>query len=540
MARDAREQSRNELMNRPVATHRFWPGVAILLTGGGLLLALQTGRFSVTDRPSSDLHFLLWTTEFSLFLWGWCAAPFSPVGRLKLVLCLFTLQAGGCLLFRINGYEGDGRAILTFRWEPDADELFVPPPRQSVLRSGIVIRTTPDDVPGYRGRRRDGVFSPPDFGVEWSDFPPRELWRHAVGAGWSSFSTAGDYCFTMEQRGVHEAVVCYEIRTGAQVWEHRDSAYFKESTGGNGPRTTPTCHNGSVLSLGATGILNCLDASTGQVRWSRNILTDARVDNRIFGMCGSPLVVGTLVIAFPGGSGASVAAWDLETGDPVWQSGSAESSYSSPQLADMLGESTILNFNAEGLYAHALADGRELWKYPWVSNPDEKNNVCQPVVLPGGDQNSARVFIASGYNKGCAVLEVRRTSRAECDVRPVWQNRNLKAKFTCVVFHKGHIYGLDERILTCVDVETGERKWKRGRYGHGQLVLVGKRLLVQTDSGEVVLVEARPDEFREVARFPALTGRTWNHPVVSGRHLLVRNDREAACFELPPPDDKNP
>jgi outer membrane protein assembly factor BamB len=140
------------------------------------------------------------------------------------------------------------------------------------------------------------------------------------------------------------------------------------------------------------------------------------------------------------------------------------------------------------------------------------------------------------------VLNVRRNKSSEPDIEvtPIWQNRNLKAKFTCVVFRDGHVYGLDERILTCIDVATGKRKWKRGRYGHGQLALVNDVLVIQAEPGEVCLVEARPDQFREIARLSALSERTWNHPVISGRYLLVRNDREAACFELKLSGDQNP
>ena len=220
----------------------------------------------------------------------------------------------------------------------------MPPPLEdtpTVDEDGIVIEPSPHDVSGYRGERRDGILSSPAFETGWENSPPRELWRQPVGVGWSSFSTAGEYCFTMEQRGEQEAVVCYEIQTGQQIWEHRDTAYFKESTGGNGPRTTPTIHDGRVISLGATGILNCLEAATGEVLWSRNILTEAQIENRIFGMSGSPLVAGNLIIVCPGGKGASVAAWNLQTGEPVWKGGSTESSYSSPQLAKILSESVV-------------------------------------------------------------------------------------------------------------------------------------------------------------------------------------------------------
>jgi outer membrane protein assembly factor BamB len=323
------------------------------------------------------------------------------------------------------------------------------------------------------------------------------------------------------------------LKTGRECWAHRDRAQFFEITGGGGPRATPTIHHGRVYSLGATGILNCMDGATGKRIWSVEILKGNDVSNRLFGMVGSPLVIDDMVIVSPGAKKSSLVAYHIEDGRKLWGGGNAEASYSSPQFAELAGRRQILNFNGEGLFAHDTTNGRVLWNYPWVSNPAEKNNVCQPVPIPssaaGGDD---RVFISSGYGKGCAVFLVSRSGKG-LGVRKMWSNRNLKAKFTSVVLRDGYIYGLDEGILTCIDLQTGNRTWKNGRYGHGQLILVGKLLLIQAESGDVVLVEANPDSFRELTRFEALSDRTWNYPVLAGSTLLIRNDREVACFKLP-------
>ena len=516
----------------------IWPAAVILLVGACGIVLLQRGVYSLTTRPSADLNFLLWGLELSLCLWAMALSNFEPITRVKVVFLLFALQTTGYLAVRIVGFEGDGRAILGLRWNPLPDELFVDDAsHESTPTSNRGVRVDPSewDFPGFRGSDRDGVVAGPQFSLDWESNPPRELWRRPVGVGWSSFAVVGDYCFTQEQRGEFEAVVCYELKTGNEIWDHRAPAYFKEMTGGNGPRATPTFADDRLFALGATGILNCLDPATGTVLWSTNILEDAGIENRLFGMVGSPLVVDGKVFVCPGGPDASVVAYNAETGTRVWNRGSAQASYSSPHYAEFAGRRWVLDFNGEGLTGHQL-DGSDqtIWHFDWVSNPSERNNVCQPVLLPAGSPDRGRIFIASGYGKGCVVLEVRSPDGGETfEVTPLWQNRNLKAKFTSVVLHDGFIYGLDERILTCIDVETGKRQWKRGRYGHGQILLVNDVLLLQVETGEIALVEATPDEFREVARFEALHDRTWNHPVVAGRYLLVRNDREAACFELP-------
>jgi len=497
---------------------------------------IQLTDISITGRRTWDIMSIIVVTELAAYISIRVFSRISVSRQLAAIGVLCGLQFCLYLSVRIDGFMGDGRPNLAWRWIPTAKEEMKA--AESRLSTAVTVgsttadlaKPTPFDSPAFRGIDRSGVVSGLSLSRDWSH-PPRLLWRHPVGRGWSSFAVVGDFCVTQEQRGAFEAVVCYELRTGREVWEHQDHACFDEVTGGKGPRSTPSIHNGRVFSLGATGILNCLDGRSGQRIWSTNILADSHVGNRLFGMAGSPLLLNGLVVVTPGGKAGSLVAYDQQSGKRVWHGGDVETSYSSPHYAAFQ-TPQILNFNADGLFAHEAQSGRVLWSYPWISNPSERNNVCQPVPLPGHDGKVDQVFISSGYGQGCAMLNIVQ-SELQFVVRKRWSNRNLKSKFSSVVMRGDHIYGLDERILVCIDVTTGDRRWKGGRYGHGQLILVNDLLLVQAESGDVVLVEASPLEHRELGRFAALADRTWNHPVVSGNLLLVRNDREAACYELP-------
>ena len=165
-----------------------------------------------------------------------------------------------------------------------------------------------------------------------------------------------------------------------------------------------------------------------------------------------------------------------------------------------------------------------LWRFAWPS----AESVAQPVPLPDD-----RLLVSSGYGIGSKLLHIQRDTDGKLGANLLWQSRGLKAKFTNVVYRDGYIYGLDDGILVCLDISDGKRTWKKGRYGHGQMILVEDLLLLQAESGDVVLVEANPTSHVELGRFSALVGRTWNNPTFAVPYLLVRNDREAACYELP-------
>ena len=353
------------------------------------------------------------------------------------------------------------------------------------------------------------------------------MWRQPIGLGYASFVAADGRAFTIEQRRREEVVSAYDVGTGRELWTHGWDGEFTEYQGGDGPRATPTYHEGRLYALGALGELQCLDARTGALVWRRNILADSGASNLDWGMSAAPLIVDDKVIVLPGGPrGSSVAAYNKTTGEAVWRSLDDQQAYTSPMLVTLGGVRQILVVSATRATGLTVDEGRLLWEYPWPTQMGI--NAAQPLLL-GND----RVFLSAGYGHGAAVFEVARTDDGFL-TRAIWQNTRMKNKFTSSVLHQGYIYGLDEAILACLDAATGELKWKGGRYGYGQILLVGDHVIVLTEDGDVALVRATSERHDEVAKFPAIDGRTWNHPIITGGHLIVRNLREMAAFDVRP------
>jgi outer membrane protein assembly factor BamB len=307
------------------------------------------------------------------------------------------------------------------------------------------------------------------------------------------------------------------------VWRHRDAVRFYESNGGPGPRATPTLSHGRVYTLGATAVLNALDAGNGNVVWSRNAASDTGRKIPDWGIASSPLVVDDIVVVAVSGT---LAAYDRATGKPRWVGPQHGGSYSSPQLVTIDGVAQILLLSAPGVVSVAPADGTLLWEYSW-----EGGAIVQPALTADGGVLINAMSMMGG-------LGTRRLAVAHDEggwtVEERWTSNGLKPYYNDFVVHNGHAFGFDGNILACIDLQDGKRKWKGGRYGNGQLVLLADQdlLLVVTEDGELALVKATADQFTEVARAPALDAKTWNHPVLVGDVLLVRNGQEMAAFRL--------
>jgi len=378
--------------------------------------------------------------------------------------------------------------------------------------------------PGFRGPGRDGVVRGARIEADWTSSPPVELWRRPVGPGWSSFAVQGGRLYTQEQRGEDEIVSCYDVTSGEPVWAHRDTARFWESNAGPGPRATPTLDGGRVYTFGATGIVNALDSGSGAVVWSRDAAADTLTEVPGWGFAGSPLVVGDTVVVAAAGV---LVAYDAATGDRRWQGPPGGSGYSSPQLLTIEGQEQVVLLNGRGAIGVAPSDGTVLWEHEWPGD-----GIVQPALTGEGD-----VLIGTGSGLGAGHgMGVRRIAvRHGADgwtTEERWTSAGLKPYFNDFVVHEGYAFGFDGSILACIDLADGQRRWKGGRYGHGQIVLLPDQdlLLVLSEKGELALVRAVPDQFTEVARVPAIEGKTWNHPALVDDVLLVRNDREmAAC-----------
>ncbi len=375
----------------------------------------------------------------------------------------------------------------------------------------------------FRGPNRDGRYDELKVVTEWPSSGLAPMWKQPIGVGYASFVIADGRAYTIEQRRGQEVATAYDVASGREVWKQGWNAQYSDSTG-DGPRATPTWDDGRIYALGATGELRCLDAKTGAVAWGRNILTENKAPNLSWAMAASPLVVDDKVIVLPGGpNGKSVVAYNKLNGAPVWKSQNDSQAYVSPMVATLAGRRQIVVVSASRVMGLAPEDGSLLWSYVW--DTDMGINASQPIMV---DKN--RLFISSGYGKGAALIEI--SGGKSFEARKLWENINMKNKFNSSVLHEGHVYGLDEGILTCLDVNTGERKWKGGRYGYGQVILASGHLIIASDAGELALVKATPREYAEVARFSALEGKTWNYPAIAGGRLLVRNATQMAAYNI--------
>jgi outer membrane protein assembly factor BamB len=512
-----------------VATHRLSDGVrrvtmvATILLACGVWALVRTGGFTAASFKN-DLHWR-WTktpeerlvaksgSELGALPPATAVPPPAPAGAK-------TLEKGDDA--RLASKSGNEQAALS-PVRPAAEA----PEKRLVAKAGSAPAPLPSappvpaaEWPGFRGPHRDDIIPGVRIKTDWTASPPVALWRRPVGPGWSSFAVRGDRFYTQEQRGADEVVACYKLTTGEPVWAPRDTARFWESNGGPGPRGTPTLSNGRVYTFGATGILNVLNERDGSVVWSRNAASDTGMAIPQWGFASSPLVIDDLVVVATAGR---LVAYDLATGAKRWMSPARGVSYSSPHLVRIDGVPQILLLSEPGLISVGLADGKLLWEHAWAGYP-----IVQPALTEEGD-----VLISVSDSSGTRRLGVTHGS-AGWTVQERWTSLGLKPYFNDFVVHKGHAFGFDGSILACIDLKDGKRVWKGGRYGNGQMLLLADQdlLLLTSEEGELALVRATPDGFTEVARFPALEGKTWNHPVLVGDVLLVRNGEQMAAFRL--------
>ena len=485
-----------------------------LLLHESIATAMMGMMYAVYATPVLSLAFVVWAVV---------SRRLADGPRRAAMVATILLACGFWTLLRTDGMTGDVRHDFAWRWAqtPEARFLALDVDEPTALPAALPAAEAEPEWPGFRGPGRDSVIPGVRIETDWSASPPVEIWRRPVGPGWSSFAVHGDRFYTQEQHGDDEVVSCYDVTTGEPVWQHRYAARFWEAHAGAGPRGTPTLSDGRVYTFGATGILNVLDAGDGAIVWTRDAASDTDVVMPYWGLASSPLVVDDVVVVAVAGQ---LAAYDLDTGEPRWFGPDGGDGYSSPHLLTLDGIPQVVLPNKAGVISVLPADGALLWEHSWPS----ASRIVQPALTADGG-----LLIGTGDGIGMRRIAVaRRAGGWSTEER--WTSTRLKPEFNDFVVHEGHAFGFDGTILACMDVEDGERKWKGGRYGSGQLVLLADQdvLLVVSEQGELALVAASPGRFEELARFAAITGKTWNHPVLVDDLLLVRNGQEMAAFRL--------
>lgn len=510
-----------------------WPWIMVLLFGIGIIVARIFG-------PQYDfaISFML-TVLFSFLIWIFATIGFMLSNAPRTVwqvLLLTPLLLGLAFIgaFQFIGFDGELRPQFRSRWEP----LAILPVAKETGADIVLELAQPraSDFPQFLGPTRDARLSHIALQEDWENNPPSVLWHQPIGAGWSGFAIQGDLAVTLEQRDSEEWVTAYSMLDGSLIWKHVVEAQHDNVMGGLGPRSTPSISDNRVYAVSAVSQLSCLDISTGDPIWSADLLnlaetSQADMETQVsWGRASSPLVTSSRVYVPLGGTGENrrtLIAFDKITGEELWRAGTDQISYSSPMLATLCGVEQVLLVTEKNLQAYAPNDGGLLWSTPWPGNSNADAAVSQPIVI-----DDSRVLMAKGYGQGAQLIEVK-SDGDKWTPNVLWSESSvMRTKLTTGVLHEGYVYGLSDGILECIDVETGERQWKKGRYRHGQLLLVGNHLLISSQRGELVIVRASPDGFEELAKLPVIEGVTWNTLAFSGNRVLIRNSQEVACVEL--------
>lgn len=518
---------------------RIWPGrfvwmLLALLTCVYIAVRLREWEDSAVGNIVSVI--VLGLAGLTLLSWFSLFSDYRRNVRLALPVLIIGALAVLFSCFELRQTSGGLVPRFSWRWAPRIDERL----GEVQIAAGAVdlATTTPFDYPQFLGPDRTAVVVHRSFSRDWSSNPPRLVWRHEIGAGWSSFAAVNGFAVTMQQRGPGEHVTCYEIATGKARWSHAVQTRHETVLGFVGPRATPTIHNGRVFALGATGILRCLNGVDGLDVWRRDLFAEHDITQEEgesgvwWGRSGSPLVVDDKVIVGIGGSlrgpKHGLGAYHVDTGEPIWETGGYQVSYASPSEMTIAGRRQIVCVMQDFVVGFGIDNGEVLWEHPWPGSSTAKPNVSQAKLV--GDN---RLFLSKGYFHGAELIELQRPGE-DWEIKSLWRNAKLmKTKFSNTAIKDGFVYGLDDIALSCVELETGKRKWKKGRYRYGQVLLAEDVVLVATEDGRLVMVDANPEKFDELGSVHMIEGQTWNNACLYGRYVLLRNSIEAACVELP-------
>ncbi|MEM9379750.1 MAG: PQQ-binding-like beta-propeller repeat protein [Planctomycetota bacterium] len=519
------------------------PILLILLAIAGYVAWLQTGDGMGDVGVNNAMTYMSGILGVVVYLL-WFLLGSRQSGRVRVAALLAGLAFFGAAYgaVRVEGWSGAMIPYLRWAWEPARESQL--PTEAAASDGGVDLATTgPLDFPGFLGPDRSGGVSGVTLDRDWDARPPTLEWRVECGTGWSGFAVVNGVAITHEQRQGQQVVVARSMEDGAELWRSASPGMYRSQLAGDGPRATPFVHGGRVYAHDALGRLTCLDGRDGSLVWERDLRAMYGMGKELeeklvqFGRSPSPIVHGGKVLIAaggdPDGKQAGLVAFDAETGEIAWEGPPRQLSHASPNVVELAGRTQVVVTNEDTVSGHDPADGSLLWEHPWDGTTSASANNSQPTLV-GED----RILVSKGYGQGSKLLRIAADASGALAAEEIWASRRaLRTKFTNPVVHDGHAYALSDGILSCVDLATGDRTWRDGRYGHGQVLLAGAGatavLLVLSEEGELLMVEPSPtSENTVLGRVQALDGRTWNTLALYGDRLVVRNAEEAACWRL--------
>ena len=393
------------------------------------------------------------------------------------------------------------------------------------LLCGLLITTAvwAGDWPQWRGPNRDGISTESNWSATWPATGPKQLWKLNVGLGCSAVSVSHGRAYTQGNQSETDTVYCLDATTGKSVWQYSYACPLAPKYWDGGTLATPTVDGDRVYTVSKVGHLFCLQAETGKVLWQKQLATDFGGNMPTWGYAGSPLVIDQWLLLSTGATNGALVALDKLTGAIAWKTGSDPAGYSTPTLFTFQSQPCLAVFNGFGLVVHALTDGKEIARFEWKTK--YAVNATTPIVA--GD----KIFISSGYNTGGALLQLAAGRLTE-----LWQNKAMRNQFNSCVLWQDHLYGFDESTLTCLDFATGTVQWKQEGLGKGSLMLAGDNLIIQSETGDLVVAPPSPAGFKELTRAKVLSGKCWVVPVLANGRLYVRNNAgDLVCLDVANP-----
>jgi len=400
------------------------------------------------------------------------------------------------------------------------------------------------DWPQYRGANHDGVCAE-KIAEQWPAQGPKQLWKVSLeGGGFSSSAIAKGKALTLARRpgngGDQEVCVAFDANTGQELWatplglskyDGGGDAGTKENRGGDGPRSTPTIDGDRVYVLSAYLVLFCLDLNIGKTVWKKDIMAEFSGQMIKWQSAASPLLEGDLIFVNGVAPGACLMAFRKKDGSVAWKGQDDVMTHATPIIATILGQRQVIFFAKSGLVSVVPETGAVLWRYAF---PFKVSTAASPVVA--GDM----VYCSAGYGVGSAGVKIAK-SGDKFTATEVWRNEGdvICSHWSTPVYHDGYLYGMfsfkkfGTGPMKCIDMATGKEKWSKDDFGPGGVLLVnGNKVLAVSDTGRMVLVEASPQGYKEIAACQALTGKVWNSPAISNGRIYARSTKEAVCLDV--------